>query len=80
MISIVFFFELDGKVIGVMGLDINLSNLQVFSEQGNCEFYDGVGQVGIFSFVGLFVGNSCDVGLFGKNLVKVDLQYVGEFL
>ncbi|MGA4814591.1 hypothetical protein ACPA9J_00625 [Pseudomonas aeruginosa] len=34
-------------MIGVMGLDINLSNLQALSEQGNRELYDGVGQVGI---------------------------------
>ncbi|MFF6697329.1 hypothetical protein ACET4L_01780 [Pseudomonas aeruginosa] len=49
MTSIAFPLELDGKVIGVMGLDINLSNLQALSEQGNRELYDGVGQVGILS-------------------------------
>ncbi|RQC25213.1 chemotaxis protein [Pseudomonas aeruginosa] len=80
MTSIAFPLELDGKVIGVMGLDINLSNLQALSEQGNRELYDGVGQVGILSPAGLFAGNSRDAGLLGKNLAKADLQHAGELL
>ncbi|KXE54533.1 chemotaxis protein [Pseudomonas aeruginosa] len=80
MTSIAFPLELDGKVIGVMGLDINLSNLQALSEQGNCELYDGVGQVGILSPAGLFAGNSRDAGLLGKNLAKADPQHAGELL
>ncbi len=80
MTSIAFPLELDGKVIGVMGLDINLSNLQALSEQGNRELYDGVGQVGILSPAGLFAGNSCDAGLLGKNLAKADPQHAGELL
>ncbi len=80
MTSIAFPLELDGKVIGVMGLDINLSNLQALSEQGNRELYDGVGQVGILSPAGLFAGNSRDPGLLGKNLVKADPQHAGELL
>ncbi|MBG6556029.1 methyl-accepting chemotaxis protein [Pseudomonas aeruginosa] len=80
MTSIAFPLELDGKVIGVMGLDINLSNLQALSEQGNRELYDGVGQVGILSPAGLFAGNSRDAGLLGKNLAKADPQPAGELL
>ncbi|EPX9616992.1 methyl-accepting chemotaxis protein [Pseudomonas aeruginosa] len=80
MTSIAFPLELDGKVIGVMGLDINLSNLQALSEQGNRELYDGVGQVGILSPAGLFAGNSHDAGLLGKNLAKADPQHAGELL
>ncbi|HHN0029809.1 TPA: methyl-accepting chemotaxis protein [Pseudomonas aeruginosa] len=80
MTSIAFPLELDGKVIGVMGLDINLSNLQALSEQGNRELYDGVGQVGILSPAGLFAGNSRDTGLLGKNLAKADPQHAGELL
>ncbi len=80
MTSIAFPLELDGKVIGVMGLDINLSNLQALSEQGNRELYDGVGQVGILSPAGLFTGNSRDAGLLGKNLAKADPQHAGELL
>ncbi|HGN1230397.1 TPA: methyl-accepting chemotaxis protein [Pseudomonas aeruginosa] len=80
MTSIAFSLELDGKVIGVMGLDINLSNLQALSEQGNRELYDGVGQVGILSPAGLFAGNSRDAGLLGKNLAKADPQHAGELL
>ncbi|MGJ5997570.1 methyl-accepting chemotaxis protein [Pseudomonas aeruginosa] len=80
MTSIAFPLELDGKVIGVMGLDINLSNLQALSEQGNRELYDGVGQVGILSPAGLFAGNSRDAGLLGKNLGKADPQHAGELL
>ncbi|HEJ6362076.1 TPA: methyl-accepting chemotaxis protein [Pseudomonas aeruginosa] len=80
MTSIAFPLELDGKVIGVMGLDINLSNLQALSEQGNRELYEGVGQVGILSPAGLFAGNSRDAGLLGKNLAKADPQHAGELL
>ena len=80
MTSIAFPLELDGKVIGVMGLDINLSNLQALSEQGNRDLYDGVGQVGILSPAGLFAGNSRDAGLLGKNLAKADPQHAGELL
>ncbi|HFK1897698.1 TPA: methyl-accepting chemotaxis protein [Pseudomonas aeruginosa] len=80
MTSIAFPLELDGKVIGVMGLDINLSNLQALSEQGNRELYDDVGQVGILSPAGLFAGNSRDAGLLGKNLAKADPQHAGELL
>ncbi|HCG0890581.1 TPA: methyl-accepting chemotaxis protein [Pseudomonas aeruginosa] len=80
MTSIAFPLELDGKVIGVMGLDINLSNLQALSEQGNRELYDGVGQVGILSPAGLFAGNSRDAGLLGKNLAMADPQHAGELL
>ncbi|MBG6492158.1 methyl-accepting chemotaxis protein [Pseudomonas aeruginosa] len=80
MTSIAFPLELDGKVIGVMGLDINLSNLQALSEQGNRELYDGVGQVGILSPAGLFAGNSRDAGLLGKNLAPADPQHAGELL
>ncbi|HGM8092002.1 TPA: methyl-accepting chemotaxis protein [Pseudomonas aeruginosa] len=80
MTSIAFPLELDGKVIGVMGLDINLSNLQALSEQGNRELYDGDGQVGILSPAGLFAGNSRDAGLLGKNLAKADPQHAGELL
>ncbi|HHM6868814.1 TPA: methyl-accepting chemotaxis protein [Pseudomonas aeruginosa] len=80
MTSIAFPLELNGKVIGVMGLDINLSNLQALSEQGNRELYDGVGQVGILSPAGLFAGNSRDAGLLGKNLAKADPQHAGELL
>ncbi|TEF01187.1 methyl-accepting chemotaxis protein [Pseudomonas aeruginosa] len=80
MTSIAFPLELDGKVIGVMGLDINLSNLQALSEQGNRELYDGVGQVGILSPAELFAGNSRDAGLLGKNLAKADPQHAGELL
>ncbi|MCT5234898.1 methyl-accepting chemotaxis protein [Pseudomonas aeruginosa] len=80
MTSIAFPLELDGKVIGVMSLDINLSNLQALSEQGNRELYDGVGQVGILSPAGLFAGNSRDAGLLGKNLAKADPQHAGELL
>ncbi|HCF2342642.1 methyl-accepting chemotaxis protein [Pseudomonas paraeruginosa] len=80
MTSIAFPLELDGKVIGVMGLDINLSSLQALSEQGNRELYDGVGRVGILSPAGLFAGNSHDAGLLGQNLAKADPQHAGELL
>ena len=43
MTSIAFPLKQDGKVIGVMGLDISLDNLQQLSLDGRRELFDGQG-------------------------------------
>ncbi|MFJ2455897.1 methyl-accepting chemotaxis protein [Pseudomonas protegens] len=80
MTSIAFPLEQGGKVIGVMGLDINLSSLQALSEQVNRKLYNGIGQVGILSPAGLFAGSSRDSGLLGQSLMKTDPKDGGELL
>ncbi|HDS1820258.1 TPA: PDC sensor domain-containing protein, partial [Pseudomonas putida] len=48
----------NGKVIGVVGLDIGLDNLQQLSLDGRQELFDGQGQVSIVSPAGLLAGHS----------------------
>ncbi|MBL3200173.1 chemotaxis protein, partial [Klebsiella pneumoniae] len=50
----------NGKVIGVVGLDIGLDNLQQLSLAGRQELFDGQGQVSIVSPAGLLAGHSQD--------------------
>ncbi|MNM62313.1 Methyl-accepting chemotaxis protein McpS [compost metagenome] len=49
-----------GKVIGVIGVDIGLDNLQQLSLDGRQELFDGQGQVSIVSPSGLLAGHSRD--------------------
>ncbi|MEX5342812.1 methyl-accepting chemotaxis protein [Pseudomonas sp. I2] len=49
-----------GKVIGVVGLDIGLDNLQQLSLAGRQELFDGRGEVSIVSPAGLLAGHSRD--------------------
>ncbi|WP_152224090.1 methyl-accepting chemotaxis protein [Pseudomonas sp. SCB32] len=71
MTSIAFPLELDGKIVGVMGLDISLDKLQEISLQGSQELYDGQGKVSIVSAAGLLAGHSADASLLGKNLQDI---------
>ncbi|MCI0914047.1 methyl-accepting chemotaxis protein [Pseudomonas putida] len=57
-----------GKVVGVVGLDIGLDNLQQLSLAGRQELFDGQGQVSIVSDTGLLAGHSRDAGKLGKPL------------
>ncbi|TDF80836.1 methyl-accepting chemotaxis protein [Pseudomonas sp. H9] len=66
MTSIAIPLKQDGKVIGVMGLDISLDNLQQLSLDGRQDLFDGNGQVSIVSPAGLLAGHSRD----GKQLSK----------
>ncbi len=59
-----------GKVVGVVGLDIGLSNLQQLSLDGRRELFDGQGQVSIASASGLLAGNSRDASTLGKPMDK----------
>lgn len=58
----------DGKVVGVMGLDIGLDNLQQLSLEGRQDLFDGQGQVSIVSANGLLAGNSRDSTKLGTPL------------
>jgi len=68
MTSIAFPVEVDGKVIGVVGLDISLASLQDISVKANNELYNGEGHVSIISPLGLFAGHSRDAAMLGKPL------------
>ncbi|MFK0037490.1 methyl-accepting chemotaxis protein [Pseudomonas monteilii] len=59
-----------GKVIGVVGLDIGLANLQQLSVDGRRELFDGQGQVSIASAAGLLAGNSRDDSALGQPMDK----------
>ena len=58
----------NGKVVGVVGLDIGLDNLQQLALAGRQELFDGQGQVSIVSPVGLLAGYSADATLLSKRL------------
>ncbi|KAF1307217.1 chemotaxis protein [Pseudomonas sp. SG-MS2] len=57
-----------GKVVGVVGLDIGLDNLQQLSLDGRQELFDGQGQVSIVSNTGLLAGHSRDASKLGTLL------------
>nr|WP_286912547.1 MULTISPECIES: methyl-accepting chemotaxis protein [unclassified Pseudomonas] len=58
----------NGKVVGVVGLDIGLDNLQQLSLQGRQDLFDGQGQVSIVSASDLLAGNSRDSAKLGAPL------------
>ncbi|QXH57847.1 methyl-accepting chemotaxis protein [Pseudomonas maumuensis] len=58
----------NGKVVGVVGLDIGLDNLQQLSLAGRQELFDGQGQVSIVSPAGLLAGHSQDAGQLSKTV------------
>ncbi len=57
-----------GKVVGVVGLDIGLDNLQQLALAGRQELFDGQGQVSIVSPAGLLAGHSADATQLSKPL------------
>lgn len=50
----------NGKVVGVIGMDIRLNDLQAISESANKEIYEGAGHFSIISSEGLIAGYSRD--------------------
>ncbi|UBM24154.1 methyl-accepting chemotaxis protein [Pseudomonas sp. p1(2021b)] len=62
------------QVVGVVGLDIGLDNLQQLSLAGRQELFDGQGQVSIVSPAGLLAGHSQD----NAQLSKAVTQAYGE--
>ena len=80
MTSIAFPLLLDGKVIGVMGVDISLDSLQQLSLQAHKTLYDGAGHVSIISPAGLLAGQSNDCKLLGEPLHKAFVEQGRELL
>jgi methyl-accepting chemotaxis protein len=78
MTSIAFPLEQDGKVIGVMGVDISLSSLQEISQKASSELYEGQAQVSIVSPAGLLAGHSRDATLLGQALSRAFPSQSGE--
>nr|WP_181296005.1 methyl-accepting chemotaxis protein [Pseudomonas sp. Q2-TVG4-2] len=68
MTSVAFPLIEDGKVIGVVGVDISLASLQQLSQQAHQELYQGEGQLSVISPAKLLGGHSRDAGLLGKSL------------
>lgn len=58
----------DGKMIAIVGMDINLSSLQQLANQGSQELYKGEGAISIISPSGLLAGYSKTDELLGKAL------------
>ncbi|MBX9755492.1 MAG: methyl-accepting chemotaxis protein [Pseudomonadaceae bacterium] len=75
MTSIAFPLLLNGKVVGVMGVDISLDSLQQLSDAAHQELYDGAGQVSIISSAGLLAGHSADASRLGNAL---DAAFPGQ--
>ncbi|MCP8470974.1 methyl-accepting chemotaxis protein, partial [Pseudomonas sp. ZM24] len=69
-----------GKVIAVIGVDINLSRLQQLALDGDRELYDGAGSVSIVSPAGLLAGNSSNDQLLGQPLEKAFPGQASELL
>ncbi len=80
MTSIAFPLEEKGKVIGVLGADIALSNMQDISMQANSELFDGQGHVSIISPAGMLAGHSRDSKLLGGKLDKAFADQHGDML
>ncbi|QLC72424.1 methyl-accepting chemotaxis protein [Pseudomonas sp. LPB0260] len=78
MTSIAFPLELEGKVIGVMGVDISLDSLQQLSLQANQELYAGEGHISIFSPAALLAGHSRDAKLLSAAVDKAYGEHSGE--
>lgn len=68
MTSVAFPLIENGKVIGVVGVDISLASLQALSEQAHQALYQGEGQLSVISPAKLLGGHSRDPGLLGKPL------------
>ncbi|WPC03259.1 methyl-accepting chemotaxis protein [Pseudomonas benzenivorans] len=78
MTSIAFPLELDGKVIGVMGVDISLDSLQQLSQEANRDLYAGAGHISIFSPAALLAGHSRDAGALGSSVDKAYGEFAAE--
>lgn len=61
----------DGKVLAIIGMDINLDNLQQLATVGSHDLYHGQGAVSIVSPAGLLAAHSRDRGLLGQRIEKV---------
>ncbi|TWC56624.1 methyl-accepting chemotaxis protein [Pseudomonas sp. SJZ080] len=64
----------NGKVIAVVGLDINLAALQQNSEASALQLFDGNGQISIVSPRGVISANSQDVSRLGQPLDNAEVM------
>ncbi|MCW8278488.1 methyl-accepting chemotaxis protein [Pseudomonas sp. PCH199] len=64
----------NGKVIAVVGLDINLAALQKNSEASALQLFDGHGQISIVSPRGVISANSQDVSRLGQPMDSAEVM------
>nr|WP_223481655.1 MULTISPECIES: methyl-accepting chemotaxis protein [unclassified Pseudomonas] len=72
--SIAFPLMDNGKVIAVVGLDINLAALQQNSEASALQLFDGNGQISIVSPRGVISANSQDLSRLGQPLDNAEVM------
>ena len=70
MTSIAVPLLVDGKAIGVVGIDISLDALQAAAVNSQRELFDGAGHMLIVSGSGVLAGYSTDASQLGKNIVQ----------
>ncbi|MCY1515717.1 Methyl-accepting chemotaxis protein McpU [compost metagenome] len=70
----------DGRMLGVVGMDISLSNLQQLAAAGSQGLYQGEGAISILSPAGLLAGHSKDAGLLGQGLARAYPSQAAELL
>ncbi|MBO3274219.1 HAMP domain-containing protein [Pseudomonas sp. Milli4] len=80
MTSIAFPLEQNGKIVGVMGVDISLDKLQEISRQGSGELYAGKGGVSIVSPAGLLAGHSADESRLSQKIAQVYPEHANELM
>ena len=78
--SISFPLLANGKVIGVLGVDIRLDELQALGMASSQSLYNGQGHISIFSPVGLLAGHTSDSALLGKPLANAYPDQAGQLL
>lgn len=78
MTSIALPIEQNGKVTGVIGIDISLNTLQQIAEKASDKLYKGEGEVSIISPAGLLAGHSLDAKRLGESLDKIYASQAGE--
>lgn len=61
----------DGKVLGVVGMDLRLATLQELAQSGSAGLFEGQGGISIVTPTGLFAGHSRDIARLGDQLVQV---------
>ncbi|XOV41607.1 methyl-accepting chemotaxis protein [Pseudomonas sp. App30] len=60
-----------GKVVGVVGVDLALDSLQTSAEKAQADLFNGAGRIMIASTAGALAANSGDASLLGKKIDQV---------
>ncbi|WNJ94413.1 methyl-accepting chemotaxis protein [Vibrio ruber] len=68
----------DGKFVGMVGADINLSEIQKKLDQISRTLFDGAGEITIVSDKGVVVGSSELPDAIGKNINKLGLSFANQ--